>query len=1631
MSTIVPPLALSAESKPENQLVRFGASLRSAQKENVWTPRIQANSGVPINNSQGLATPNTAFYGPSSWLKEYTILTRRLLEKDGFIALHKNTSAYELKGKIKLAFYVQPIPSLASLRAAIPVENNEANYDALWKALYIPHEKVKERARVEVRAPVPAIWAVTSSEKSDIIVVDALSGSVMLCFRNCKSYVGISCISHAPFLGLIDKQLNVIPIERPADLLPLKEQNLIETDFMWVGFSDGAIRLFPANHENYYKVSEKVNEEHLTDVVFEVPKFHASAIVGITTSPSLADCDALELSDRTRLSTLIKHLRAGCGNDAPQKNTGREHLSLVCTASVDSVVVVWDLKSIYQSIQEIRDAEARKQAASFSFLSSVDCAKDVITIERIRSPKSMDNVSSQPTTQMRCILVNARPLLRLKGSVAGLTCLSWVSSLVTTEGYRPEREAALATRDPLESSASVTLKSRRPVQTTTRFDRREGQRRILELSEEDMCEVERELRILLPPLAREKPQSKRVNLLLAGDSTGTVHVWDLDEELRSRSLKRAGVGELSQVAVGQMLPGEISPSIDYATGTKTKKEKANAYIQTDPVHSPSTPLGKAPVEKRQKQRNFLPSGYISAAPPKLLPEKKDKTCSGTSVPPINIGSALAKTRALRQSPGRRTPRLSRLQLLAAERSGTVPEKLRILDSNTSIHGKPHQRRSAGKATTSRQPMNSSLVKNTNENMEESMALPSQTFHASMVLSPLLESSYPFELSFSKSTPWRTLPTPGFREHAKTGMWATQRPSPAGKGLPTSRASCSISTSRLLITSTREVGNALPASSRSLSPAQSLWLDSSRRTGATRRTARSLWGKNTSLSGVVVQKASKTQRKKAGSVPLVVQRSVVRGPPRIPIPKGFLNAPNTSRLQTSTPLPLPSNPTTDALSRTAKCRIEFTGGGAVLGMAVQVPSEIRVTMRRIPNPPRRERSLLEDPKPEEIERRALENSFTELNDSNALFFVFQYLQLHLCVEGAVLDFRFVPQWTERDPDGKDLFRKRNFADVARKMEHPEEVTLSRCISLPSFVVHIRKLVLDAHSQPVSAFYFNRDRQHLWVGRNDGLLTVFSSENKYIVSRVPHPSAIDALGPPDPIQWAQQLQRFLRESKYMKGAKKLEKHRETLAYGEARFTGFLPFCRKAESSFALIYRSQDYSGKQNEKGQSLATASSPESWRWNSRAEFFHLDGRASFSALDRKHERHLNVFLNYLKLCRSNADKVRQANRSLYYTKANRVKTLLAHMDSYTAARFSELMLLRKAFEMWRAHLDYFPFSHYTLRLKKENDARNKSMAATLLHLFEKEKCSRYYYKWRMWVGFRRINMYYTGIARMTRLSQHRLMSPSVKQLEYLETTRQRREVFRAWKQLAWNSMAIESVPPSPSPSTAQRRKNERDRSPQRRPRLLAPNSLVHFPDKSFKHTPLDDDTYRFLLLISSVYHTRYTAGCFGNFSNSLRESWVEMVENAEGASASEDSHDKKVAVLSYGLLPLLQGLLVTANELSLNAVETPGQLQEVQSMLQGMQLCLDYILEDPEEYLAQLIIERKVEPDSYEENKEISDSKGEVLLFRRDTAVRGIIHYFLLSNSMDDDNLRVVREIAQSSDDLMKLLLLAQNHTPF
>lgn len=635
------------------------------------------------------------------------------------------------------------------------------------------------------------------------------------------------------------------------------------------------------------------------------------------------------------------------------------------------------------------------------------------------------------------------------------------------------------------------------------------------------------------------------------------------------------------------------------------------------------------------------------------------------------------------------------------------------------------------------------------------------------------------------------------------------------------------------------------------------------------------------------------------------------------------------------------------------------------------------MRRIPNPVVVERSLLEDVPPEDIERRILENSFDVLDEDKGLFFVFQHLQAYLSVDGAVLNFRFEPQWGSRDGDGRYLFRDRDHHRVRRAYLHEEEVRLNRPLALDNFTLHVKKLVLDAHSQAVSSLFLDQQRDLLWVARNDGFLTLFSTKSKYVVTCLAHPCAEKALGPPDAEAWAKQLHQFLKDSQYMTFSPRLKKHKESEGFPAARFIGFLPFCNTMQFSCALVFQ------REVEPGKLVCDT------------EVRLLDGRANLSSSDRAHERHMNVFLNYLKMCRQNANSVRKAQRDFYMQSKQRTEKTDHRRGQCRGGLFADLHILKGAFSLWQQHNRIFHFEHTGRRLREGRCLMKQQNAKFVLSAHEKDRLLQIFTKWQRWAVIQQAKFQYETMHSFVRSSQKRLRRPSKAAITRLGELNRLQAIFRGWENL---------VP------------RNRQTAP-----LYQVTSLLTYesgtaPPKVSLHSSRASELSALVKSISMIYNAR----CYvlSNAESLILEDWIPILENAESAALSDDLEERKIAVLSYGLVPLLQGFLSSSDSI-LSNLHNSSVKKEAVSMMSGILLCLDFIIEDPEETLVSLVREGKVSMDVAGEVSSLD------LHFTPSTAVQEIIFYFAEKLDRDELSLSDFEEHMEDLESLFSYIELA------
>ncbi|GET93224.1 hypothetical protein, conserved [Leishmania tarentolae] len=427
------------------------------------------------------------------------------------------------------------------------------------------------------------LWCVGgSSYENEIVVRSTATGQRLLRILDPKMRVSVTALQHAPFRGFIKAHsLHVLPVRQPHDILRLKASQLAFTDYVWCGLQDGTVRLLPADHHHVRAcgASSPFSKAPSAALVYELPRYQGGAIVSIVCSPchdtSCAFGDSPKWGLPNRVSDAIQCLTealsagadsataAGQPDCEPVDPVSRKHLSLVCIAATDASIVIWDARQVYEAVataqQQRQEQKEGTQNHGLSVLRhsatgplsfgctadsctpfSCDAAaalsvstgvcSDVITFDCSSAVPGLQNMQVRSS----CTLVQVKPLAKLSGGFAGLTALRWVSSLIVAGGCDAPvcRDARMASRD--SRTAPCTVKDMPPIELTqakTRLDKREEERRELGLTEEEMQGVERELEHMMPPLAAEPAQSLRVNLLVASDCMGTLHLWNLDEEL--------------------------------------------------------------------------------------------------------------------------------------------------------------------------------------------------------------------------------------------------------------------------------------------------------------------------------------------------------------------------------------------------------------------------------------------------------------------------------------------------------------------------------------------------------------------------------------------------------------------------------------------------------------------------------------------------------------------------------------------------------------------------------------------------------------------------------------------------------------------------------------------------------------------------------------------------------------------------------------------------------------------------------------------------------------------------------------------------------------------------------------------
>ncbi|ESS68042.1 hypothetical protein TCDM_03199 [Trypanosoma cruzi Dm28c] len=1410
------------------------------------------------------------------------------------------------KFQARLFCYVRTLPRLNDVKSALRRLNtlHEQGHSYVRRAddPVSPNRQYDGETQGH-RVPRPTIWKVENSVEGGITVIDALSGAKLMRILEPKQGVMVASMLHAPFRGFINRRLEVIPIENPQDILLVRESSLINTDYVWVGFMDGSIRLFPADSRWVREQDRSVllARGQLADLVYELPRQHKGAVIAITRSPCHDDSGTTDLVTANRLSSSIFELTAatsrGCRED-------REHLSLVCTASEDSCVVVWDVRKIYRRLEAMRALSQNARMGGFGVEPPlVSLGGDVVTF----------NV--QPTTdQHGCTvrstyaLVKVRPLLRLKGGVGGLRTLNWVSSAVTTVGYQKGRDVVAMTRDPKEDTASELIKNRRAIQQTTRWEKREEHRVMLRLSEENMREVEKELEQLMPPLVPEPNQRRRVNLIIAGDVHGTVHFWNLDEELERETSEinsmcstsrtasasrdsRAGQSPLRSLDLslnssrrhpaepavtsarssverrndGGKLTSrrrEFSPRVHTERDTKGKRpnkdaggEAAGKEQKSSSIPSPLTP---GDVKKHVKPRNTVADKGVKT------PTRRVSKPPSLNKPGVQLGKQPNITTL-------RAPHLSPMSSVTADRvkkGNNLAAPVRI--GGRGLSSAKGVRQGNNYFCTSPQAKNS---------LCQSVRSPRSN------LTPL-------------ATGRRTPRTTEKQLLRRTSKYPRQRPSRGLEGV-----------SDVKKTRTGDSGyfsTACMNKSLNMHPCES---------SANRSPFRVPRGMPEIETNWTVQWNS-PRISNSGSSPSSGRRS----PTRHPSPYDATHSARADKEAEFKEWIGGHRYINDMYSRNAKFHMSLIDGVTVTGIAVDLPPIITVTMRRLPDPPEPHYSLLEQPTKEEIRRRELANSFYSLTEERALFCVFERIQFYVSVERTLMNMQCSPKARV------DVLGQR----VGPGQLEEEGVIVGRTPF--NFDIVFRRHVLEMHSQPIVRLFIDHPRRQLWVARNHGLLSVFSTETKSIITRVKGPSADEAIGPPNAAEWKRtqrEMALFGRRPIYLDSHKSCRKHRP------GYFTGFRPISLLQQ--FELMRTSLVH---ELDSERELSTPASE-----TVRVHLTIIEGKDALDKHAKNREIGLSVLLEKLRACRQHALTVRQAQRDNYNALFNgasfRIGSLIGR-----CATFGVLHAARKIFWSWAHHREYFP-RQYVLRQLRHRGMKQLSKVTNAVSLnFEMRLRGEYFTKWCVSVQKRRTYRLETWFARCL---QARVKTSLRERFANFMGDRNRRQ--RYW--FMWKSLLAPTARPPSLPALC------RSVSPLNSTgvtKIFSPSSVQSMRRSSTSRARVPERNGVFLdmyAIIRQIYGLRQELISFRGDVGSdsvldVEDPWFDAIEAASEEAEAQTAYALKLAVFKFALVPFLESLLATAEGVLPYIRESPVT-EEVRSMLRGCLLCVDYLYADAED----------------------------------------------------------------------------------
>lgn len=356
--------------------------------------------------------------------------------------------------------------------------------------------------------PGPRVWTV--EHPSTVRIRDARTGQLLETVSNVKPLTHITCARYGRWRAAPTD----VAFGSPERAEP--DDTLCHGRFVYVGFNDGSVRLLPTSPFDAI-TAHRSKHGHGADamVAADLPKAHAGAVTAIATTPS-------------------RSVPTGFANAMPLEHRPRQ---LVCVASVDSVITVWDSSAVCHALVTAQQNQLRLQAAIRSHGNGGPRAAQTSASRGDAPFFARTEVFGAAVDDARdrqkgyALSLPVHPMMRLKGDVVGIRSLAWVHTTVVDE---LPHDYCWSRRESVAPSANFAAAPAPPphafVRAATEATQGDRAARGASPRTATLCgDPDAAVEDAAPPVA--KP-CREVDLLVSGDDEGRVAIWDLQTELR-------------------------------------------------------------------------------------------------------------------------------------------------------------------------------------------------------------------------------------------------------------------------------------------------------------------------------------------------------------------------------------------------------------------------------------------------------------------------------------------------------------------------------------------------------------------------------------------------------------------------------------------------------------------------------------------------------------------------------------------------------------------------------------------------------------------------------------------------------------------------------------------------------------------------------------------------------------------------------------------------------------------------------------------------------------------------------------------------------------------------------------------